>query len=294
MSSGGLSKDEIEKMVKEVELHAQKDQKKKELIELRNTADTTNYNIEKSLNEYRDKIPGEVAIEIETTAVSELRNTLGADDLEAIKAKSFDAANKVVSKIGQHMEKSHERGRERDREREKSCERSHDRTRDREPSDERLHKDSERTRDKDRDKDGRREHDQPRDRDHGRDSDCGKDKDRSRDRGRERPQDRDRDTNRDRGRSRDKDTDYDHVESNMEEIDAVSVTGTMNTTFHQLIMLYGCLRNFSDFLLLTEFRAIVMCFYVVQEWIERVARYLELASVVPRVYWDFTLTSKYL
>ncbi|KAF9609663.1 hypothetical protein IFM89_017842 [Coptis chinensis] len=100
-SSGGLSEDEIEKMVKEAELHAQKDQEKKELIELRNTADTTSYSIEKSLNEYRDKIPAEVATEIET-AVSELRNALGADDLDAIKAK-LDAANKAVSKIGQHM-----------------------------------------------------------------------------------------------------------------------------------------------------------------------------------------------
>ncbi|KAF9590989.1 hypothetical protein IFM89_000534 [Coptis chinensis] len=87
-------------MVKEAELHAQKDQEKKELIELRNIVDTTSYSIEKSLNEYRDKIPGEVATEIEI-AVSGLRNALDANDLEANKAK-IDAANKVVSKIGQH------------------------------------------------------------------------------------------------------------------------------------------------------------------------------------------------
>ncbi|KAF9617276.1 hypothetical protein IFM89_035220 [Coptis chinensis] len=96
-SSGGLFEDEIEKIIKEAKLHAKKDQEKKELIELRNTGDTTSYRIENSLNEYRDKIPREVAIEIET-AVSELRNALGADDLEAIKTK-LDAANKVVSKI---------------------------------------------------------------------------------------------------------------------------------------------------------------------------------------------------
>ncbi|KAF9591708.1 hypothetical protein IFM89_006054 [Coptis chinensis] len=100
-SSGGLSEDEIEKMVKEAELHAQKDQEKKELIELRNIVDTTSYSIEKSLNEYKDKILGEVATEIETT-ISELRSALSATDLEANKAK-LDAANKVVSKIRQHM-----------------------------------------------------------------------------------------------------------------------------------------------------------------------------------------------
>lgn len=100
-SSGGLSEDEIEKMVKEAESHAQKDQERKALIDLRNNADTTIYSIEKSLNEYRDKIPSEVASEIET-AVSDLRNAMGTEDADDIKAK-LDIANKAVSKIGQHM-----------------------------------------------------------------------------------------------------------------------------------------------------------------------------------------------
>jgi molecular chaperone DnaK (HSP70) len=64
-SSGGLSDSEIEKMVREAELHAQKDQERKALIDIRNTADTTIYSIEKSLGEYRDKIPAEVATEID-------------------------------------------------------------------------------------------------------------------------------------------------------------------------------------------------------------------------------------
>ncbi|KAF9609660.1 hypothetical protein IFM89_017839 [Coptis chinensis] len=100
-SSGGLSEDEIEKMVREAELHAQKDQERKTLIDIRNTADTTIYSIEKSLNEYRDKIPAEVATEIET-AVSDLRTAVVGDNADEIKAK-LDAANKAVSKIGQHM-----------------------------------------------------------------------------------------------------------------------------------------------------------------------------------------------
>ncbi|KAG4971618.1 hypothetical protein JHK85_038039 [Glycine max] len=100
-SSGGLSDDEIEKMVKEAELHAQKDQERKALIDIRNSADTTIYSIEKSLGEYREKIPSEVAKEIED-AVSDLRQAMSGDNVDEIKSK-LDAANKAVSKIGEHM-----------------------------------------------------------------------------------------------------------------------------------------------------------------------------------------------
>lgn len=100
-SSGGLSEDEIEKMVQEAELHAQRDNERKALIDIRNQADTTIYSIEKSLGEYREKIPSEVAKEIED-AVADLRKAMGADNVDDIKSK-LDAANKAVSKIGQHM-----------------------------------------------------------------------------------------------------------------------------------------------------------------------------------------------
>ena len=100
-SSGGLSEAEIQKMVQEAELHAQKDQERKALIDIRNNADTTIYSIEKSLGEYRDKIPAEVASKIEA-AIADLRKEMASDDIEQIKAK-LDAANKAVSKIGQHM-----------------------------------------------------------------------------------------------------------------------------------------------------------------------------------------------
>ncbi|CAN6210774.1 unnamed protein product [Urochloa humidicola] len=100
-SSSGLSEAEIQKMVQEAELHAQKDQERKALIDIRNNADTTIYSIEKSLGEYRDKIPTEVASEIEA-AITDLRKEMASDDIEQIKAK-LEAANKAVSKIGQHM-----------------------------------------------------------------------------------------------------------------------------------------------------------------------------------------------
>lgn len=100
-SSGGLTPDEIDRMVKEAELHAQKDQERKALIDIKNSADTSIYSIEKSLNEYRDKIPSEVAKEIED-AISDLRKATTGDSVDEIKAK-LDAANKAVSKIGEHM-----------------------------------------------------------------------------------------------------------------------------------------------------------------------------------------------
>ncbi|GER55584.1 chaperone DnaK [Striga asiatica] len=102
-SSSGLSEDEIQQMVREAELHAQKDQERKALIDLRNRADTRVYEIEKSLNEYRDKIPAEVASEIEAAA-SELKAALGTENKDDIQAK-LEAADKAVQKIGEHMSK---------------------------------------------------------------------------------------------------------------------------------------------------------------------------------------------
>ncbi|KAL3525535.1 hypothetical protein ACH5RR_013907 [Cinchona calisaya] len=102
-SSGGLSEDEIEKMVKEAELHSQKDQQKKELVDLKNSADTTIYNVQKSLTEFRDKVPSDVVTEIES-AVSDLRKAMDDENTDEIKVK-IDAANKAVSKIGEHMAK---------------------------------------------------------------------------------------------------------------------------------------------------------------------------------------------
>ena len=99
--TGSLSEDEIDKMVKEVELHAQKDEERKALIDIRNAADTKIYSIEESLSEYRDKIPAEVTTEIES-AVADLGAEMSGDNADKIKEK-LDAANKAVSEIGQHM-----------------------------------------------------------------------------------------------------------------------------------------------------------------------------------------------
>ncbi|KAK8964169.1 hypothetical protein KSP40_PGU019173 [Platanthera guangdongensis] len=101
-SSGGLSEDEINKMVKEAEIHQQKDQERKALIDIKNTADTTIYSAEKSLGEYKGKLPSEVVKEIEA-AVAELRASMMGDSVDGIKER-IDAINKAVSKIGEHIQ----------------------------------------------------------------------------------------------------------------------------------------------------------------------------------------------
>ncbi|BDB67296.1 chaperone protein DnaK [Helicobacter cinaedi] len=73
--SSGLSDSEIEKMVKEAELHKEEDGKKKAIIELRNSADSLVYQTKKSLEEFKDKIDSAEVAKIES-ALSELETTL--------------------------------------------------------------------------------------------------------------------------------------------------------------------------------------------------------------------------
>ena len=100
-ASSGLSKDEIEKMKKDAEAHASEDAKKKEAIELRNTADTMVYTTEKMLKEYGEKVP-----EADRKAVEEkieaLKKVKDGEDAAAIK-KAADELATVAQKIGAAM-----------------------------------------------------------------------------------------------------------------------------------------------------------------------------------------------
>jgi len=84
-SSSGLSEDEIERMVKEGESHAQEDQEKKKGIEVRNNADALLYSTEKTLREYGDKVNPDDKAAIEASA-SELRGALEGSDTAAIES----------------------------------------------------------------------------------------------------------------------------------------------------------------------------------------------------------------
>lgn len=100
-SSSGLSEEEIEKMVKEAEAHAEEDRKKKELIDLRNQADTLAYTAEKSLSEQGDNI-GETEKKSIKDAIEELKKVKDGDNIEEIKTK-IENLNKASHKLAEAM-----------------------------------------------------------------------------------------------------------------------------------------------------------------------------------------------
>jgi molecular chaperone DnaK len=91
--SSGLSKEEVERMQRDAEAHAEEDKKAKESIEVRNNADNLAYQCEKQLKELGEKIPGNVKVEIEEK-IATVRETLKGSDTDAIKAAYTDLQNK--------------------------------------------------------------------------------------------------------------------------------------------------------------------------------------------------------
>jgi molecular chaperone DnaK len=103
-ASGGLSDDDIDRMVKDAESHAEEDKKRREGVEARNGADSMIHATEKNLAEYGDKVPAEDKAAIEA-AVQELKDSLEGDDVEAISAKT-EALAQASMKLGEAMYKA--------------------------------------------------------------------------------------------------------------------------------------------------------------------------------------------
>ena len=103
-SSGGLSEDEIQKMIHESENFADQDKKKKEIIETRNEADNLIYQTEKQVKEHDKKLDDATKQAIKTS-IDELRTSLQGEDIEAIKSK-LSAVQQQVMKIGEQIYKS--------------------------------------------------------------------------------------------------------------------------------------------------------------------------------------------
>jgi molecular chaperone DnaK len=100
-ASSGLSKDEIEKMVKDAEAHSAEDKKKRELIEVRNQADNLIYSTEKSLKEFGDKIDAEEKKKIED-AVAALKKAMEGSDADLLKKASdelMQASHKLAEAV---------------------------------------------------------------------------------------------------------------------------------------------------------------------------------------------------
>ena len=94
--SSGLSKEEVERMQRDAEAHAEEDKKAKESIEVRNNADNLAYQCEKQLKELGDKIPEDKKKEIDTK-IEAVREALKGSDSDAIKVAYDDLQNKFQS-----------------------------------------------------------------------------------------------------------------------------------------------------------------------------------------------------
>src|SRR5712672_2669418 len=91
--SSGLSKEEVEKMQKEAELHAEEDKKAKEAIEIKNNADNLAYQCEKQLKDLGDKLPAEKKKQVED-AIAAVRDAINRNDTDAMKRTYDDLQNK--------------------------------------------------------------------------------------------------------------------------------------------------------------------------------------------------------
>ncbi len=103
--SSGLTQEEIEKMVKEAEAHAEEDKKKKELIETKNQLDQLVYNLEKTINENKDKIPEE-EVKSAQQVIEEAKKTVHEEQDAAKVREMMDRVLQASSKIGAHIYES--------------------------------------------------------------------------------------------------------------------------------------------------------------------------------------------
>ncbi len=102
--STGLTKDEVEEMTKQAELHADEDAKKKELVDAKNSADALIFTAEKSLKDVSDKVSEDNKKDIEEK-IKTLREATGKDDKEDIESKTRELSD-ALSRIGEQMYKN--------------------------------------------------------------------------------------------------------------------------------------------------------------------------------------------
>jgi molecular chaperone DnaK len=108
-ASSGLSEEEIKKMTRDAESHAEEDRKKKQLAEAKNEADTLIYSVEKSLREYSDKLTADEKKEIESALEEAKKAKDEAADAERIRA-AIDKLTRASHKIAEHVYKAAQAG----------------------------------------------------------------------------------------------------------------------------------------------------------------------------------------
>ena len=103
-ASSGLSKEEVEQLVKEAEAHTEEDKKRRETVEVRNQADSLIYGTEKNLKEHGEKIPEEEKTRIQE-AITGMKTAMEGDDVEAMKA-AMQSLTTASHKLAEEMYKS--------------------------------------------------------------------------------------------------------------------------------------------------------------------------------------------
>jgi len=102
-ASSGLSKEEVDQLVKDAEAHSEEDKKHRETVEIRNQADSLIYGTEKNLQEHGDKIPEEEKTNIQE-AINGMKQAMEGDDVEAMKA-AMQTLTTASHKLAEEMYK---------------------------------------------------------------------------------------------------------------------------------------------------------------------------------------------
>jgi len=100
-ASSGLSKDEVDRMVREAELHAQEDRQRREEIDLRNRADTLAYQAERTLQDLGDRVSASLRTEVEDH-IRVVRDALAGSDITRIRSAA-DELERTMQRIGQEV-----------------------------------------------------------------------------------------------------------------------------------------------------------------------------------------------
>ncbi|MBO9405069.1 MAG: molecular chaperone DnaK, partial [Thermomicrobium sp.] len=102
-ASTGLTEEEIQRMIREAEEHAEEDRRKREAIELRNQAEALLYQAEKTLNEFSDRIPSELKLELENK-MQAVREVVERDPMNTARLRpAYDELARTLSQVGARM-----------------------------------------------------------------------------------------------------------------------------------------------------------------------------------------------
>jgi molecular chaperone DnaK len=108
-ASSGLSKDEVDRLVRDAQSHAAEDQKRRELIDARNEADSLAYQIEKMVNENRDRVSPAERSAVEA-AIQDARRSLESDDVQAMR-RSIESLQRTSQAFADAVQRGAQHGR---------------------------------------------------------------------------------------------------------------------------------------------------------------------------------------